>query len=104
MVHQNQVKHNKPCQSATMNIHKARTLIEEFQVINFQPLKLAKKEENKWTNRKLQVFSSKKKKKKKKKEKIREKKQIRLLCVLSHQKKVYYVYYYTVPICRLWSF
>ena len=70
MVHQNQVKHNKPCQSATMNIHKARTLIEEFQVINFQPLKLAKKEENKWTNRKLQVFSSKKKKEGKNKRKI----------------------------------
>ena len=33
-----------------MNIHKARLLIEEFQVVNFQPLKPAKKEENKWTN------------------------------------------------------
>ena len=63
---QNQVRHNKPCQSAAMNIHKARTLIEEFQVVNFQPLKPAEKEENKWANIKLQVFSSKKKKKKKK--------------------------------------
>ena len=33
-----------------MNIHKARLLIEEFQVVNFQPLKPAKKEESKWTN------------------------------------------------------
>lgn len=52
----NKVKHDKPHQSAAMNIHKARPLIEEFQVANFQLLKPAEKEENKWINPKPPLY------------------------------------------------
>ncbi|XP_030959184.1 uncharacterized protein LOC115981148 [Quercus lobata] len=47
---QNQVWQGKADQSANMIIHKARSMIEEFQVANFQPSGSSMKEVELWIN------------------------------------------------------
>ena len=46
----NQVRHGQSCQFAAMILDKARSLIDEFQVANFQPSPLVVKEVEIWIN------------------------------------------------------